>query len=539
MCTIYRCNSQTIDKMKKFKLKKFIIFLIILCLWGEFGRAEDQVCMSEEALDYLEFAKMYVDEGSYQKAYDYIKMIETISVLDIETLELKKKIMDELGIETKFPVAPNIFEPRSVVNSSTTEHKENKTFTENQDKNTNITVEPNAQLATMTNVPSTTSILTNDNAFSSPKAQMLVQQAQSAFSRGDYAESLNLFLKVKDVENNAIVNNNIGILYKAQNNYSQAVQAFEEATKLDPSYVQPYLNLSMVYKKLKENDKALFYLEKATDVNPNEFGAYYLLGNFYYEQKKYDIAANYYYKAVNIKSDFIEGYCGLGAALFAMEDWENAIKTFERAKTVDENSDKVLYALAKTYIMTKDYKKAKYNLENAMVLNPMGNYMQELAKVNYYLGDYDTAIELYQMALAENDKAELYNNMGLCYYHMKQPKKAVEFFEKAIKENSSKAIYKYNLAIGYKALGKQHLHSKHKDEALSVKPKDAQDYIDLSCIYMDLNDSKNAIEILNQGIEKFPSSKKLYLAKMQYYNANNDTSGYERTKMFYEQKFEN
>jgi len=521
MYTTYRCNLQTTDKMKNWKIKIFIAQTLILsCLFAS-AYAQDVSDMPEEAADYYEFAKSYTASGDYAKAYDYIKMIEAISTLDIKSLELKSLLMEKLGIKETPSVTRSVFEPK-------TAKDEDPPAVSSEDLNEN-TLPQNEPEQPAKKI----------NAFKSPKAQDYAKQAEMAYNRGSFDESLELFLKVKEIENNAIVNNNLGLIYKAKGEYSRAIDAFEQASQIDNAYVQPLLNLALIYKQLNNPEKALFYLEKAIDTAPDEFGAYYLFGNYYYEQKKYDIAASYYYKSVEHKKDFLEGFCGLGASLYALEEYDSAIKALECARTIDENSDRVLYALAKSYMAAQNYKKAKYYLENAMVINPSNTYMQDLAQINYYLGNYDNAIELYQMAISESSQAELYNNLGLCYYHLHDPKKAVDYFEKATKENPQSAIYKYNKAIGYKALGKNNLYNKYKDEALKTKPLTEQDYIDISCICSDVNESKKAIELINQGIEKFPSSKKLYIAKMQYYSANNDTAGYERTKMFYEQKFEN
>ena len=69
--------------------------------------------------------------------------------------------------------------------------------------------------------------------------------------------------------------------------YQQALQAFEEAVKLDGNNAQAYRGMAKTYQKLKDTDKAIGNFRMAATVKPDYVEANYELGNLYFNLKKY------------------------------------------------------------------------------------------------------------------------------------------------------------------------------------------------------------------------------------------------------------
>lgn len=516
MVMTFRCNSQITGKLFEMFgcLKKILTTFFLLTSTSFYSLAFDVDAFSlcEITSDYYSMSEFYEISGNFQKALDYIEMVISLTPDDEKAKIKKEKLIKKLNPQK----VEEIFlenAPEQILKTQT------------------VFDAPKEQSAPQEKV------LTKHTESKNTEAQRYLDLGVEAYERGELNRSIEYLLQSQRLDNNAVVNNNLGMTYKRKDNIKEAIAYFEKAFELDKTYVQPLLNLSLIYKDMKKQERELYYLEKALEANPKEYATYYLLGNYYYLKNNYEVAIAYYYKSVELNDQFFDGYCGLAAALYSVDDYENALKALEQARILKDDSDKVFYALAKTYIQSKEYRKAKYYLEEAMVINPDTNYMRELAKINYFLGNYDKSMELYQMLLADSNKGEIFNDLGLCYYHLGQQQKALEFFEKALKENPEKAIYNYNVAICYKSLGENKKYHQYINDAFKITPNNEQDFVDVSCMYADCCKKDKALETLNKGLEKFPSSKKLYLAKIKFYYANNDLQAYERTKMLYNQKF--
>ena len=81
-------------------------------------------------------------------------------------------------------------------------------------------------------------------------------------------------------------------------NTDYAVQAYEKAIALDPSYIKPRINLGILYDKRGEYDRALNHLLAAYKVDPASIEVNNNLGNVYLHAELYRDAINHYKKAV-------------------------------------------------------------------------------------------------------------------------------------------------------------------------------------------------------------------------------------------------
>ena len=73
--------------------------------------------------------------------------------------------------------------------------------------------------------------------------------------------------------------------------------------------------------------------------------------------------------------------------------------------------------------------------------------------------------------------------------------------------------------------------------ATKIQPKIPQDYIDLSYIYFDNGNKSYALNILNDGISRYPEDKKLYLSKLSLFQTCGDMKNYVEFKSIVDEKF--
>jgi Tfp pilus assembly protein PilF len=135
-------------------------------------------------------------------------------------------------------------------------------------------------------------------------------------------------------------NLNKGVQAYKSAQYSQAVERFETAVKLDPNFPTARLYLAMAYysqyipgAESPENqqmaDRALAEFQKVLEQKPNDDVATQSIASLYYNQKKYDQAEEWYKKAIALNPKNKEAYYTLG--VISWSKWYPAYGT-ARAK---------------------------------------------------------------------------------------------------------------------------------------------------------------------------------------------------------------
>ena len=219
-------------------------------------------------------------------------------------------------------------------------------------------------------------------------------------------------------------------------------------------------------------------------------------------------------------------FLGVKTPLFAEENYEqyidkavediqrNDIKSakenFNKAVLLNEelkNSPEILYYYAKLCLLNNNYKEALDNILKAIELNgdePL--YYLELGKIYYDKKDYLKAINAFEYSLGNDVEinAKAYNYIGLSNYKRGNLKTALDNFQKAV-EIKTTITYLNNLALCYKSLGEEDKSKETYKKIESYIPQEAFEYYELSQIFYDRKDFKNAKKILEAGLLKYPN----------------------------------
>lgn len=175
-----------------------------------------------------------------------------------------------------------------------------------------------------------------------------------------------------------------------------------------------------------------------------------------------------------------------------------------------------------------DYDKAIKSFQKALDIS-LGEIGAEELDICYYKaaaqfanGDYEDAIDTYTALIKYDEKnAQAYYLRGSVYLNTENEKKALADYKKAVKAGSTdyelyEGIYENLLNSGYEEEAKEYL-----EEALELKPKEAEDYAEQGHIYYLLGDYKQAKTSLDKAIDKNDKTALLYLAEV--YNAEEQT----------------
>ena len=216
-----------------------------------------------------------------------------------------------------------------------------------------------------------------------------------AFSSNDF-----LYLAT-GTPSEAIDWNNRGDSLFEQGRYDQAIQAYDEALRVDPNY------------------------ETARD---NQVRALTAKGNSLLDQSKYDQAIQAYDEALRLDPNHKSAWNNKGNALFNQRKYDQAIQAYDEALRLDPN-----YALAAN--------------NRILALN------RRLQPIVHYEERFSLVPKFSYKLSATTDKVKLLFTNGNDYYDAKSYDKAIISYNKAIEEGGDIPEIWYNLGNAFYKYG--------------------------------------------------------------------------------------
>lgn len=123
---------------------------------------------------------------------------------------------------------------------------------------------------------------------------------------------------------------------------SQAVEAFQQALKLDPNLAEAHFRLGLGYEALDKAEEAEAAYKNAVETyksylenNPEDAEAHYNLGQTYAALHLYSEAVKAYRQATRLKDDDSDVYYDLGMALARLAQYDEAVGAFSKSLEID------------------------------------------------------------------------------------------------------------------------------------------------------------------------------------------------------------
>jgi tetratricopeptide (TPR) repeat protein len=252
------------------------------------------------------------------------------------------------------------------------------------------------------------------------RADYYIDYGMALIQLGRYEEAIQNFDRAVLNKDNKIVNKNNkaayrgkGIAYFKNHNYGKAIEQFDKALAIREL---SDLNLDILYYKGNSQAKAGLF-DKAIKTYTSIL------------QEKQTDAYTYYSRAY---------------AYRMLKDYEKSLADYDKAIKLDnKNYD---YYFGKYFLLLEEGDTEKATAVLSMAANIKGKTQEDyfnLAKVHYYMGDYDNAIVEFSEAY-KNGFAEAYFFLGSIYEQKEDYKNAVNNYSLYIKEEayiSSAAVY--------------------------------------------------------------------------------------------------
>lgn len=131
--------------------------------------------------------------------------------------------------------------------------------------------------------------------------------------------------------------------YRDQEKYQIAMKYSKEAKNTDPSYLQPYFEITLDYKGLGNNESALKCINKYIELNPDYFDAYLIKSRLLFELKKFDETLDLL-NSIHSKIGTANEWAMIGIIYTHLSEYDKALFCFKRSLSIEsENSNALCF----------------------------------------------------------------------------------------------------------------------------------------------------------------------------------------------------
>lgn len=153
----------------------------------------------------------------------------------------------------------------------------------------------------------------------------------------------------------------------------KAVEAFQEALKLDPDLAEAYFRLGLAFDAVgKEQEaedaykKSIEKYKKYLEANSKDAEAHYNMGQAYAGLHLYSEAVREYRQATRLKDDDADIYYDLGTALTKLAQYDEAASAFSRSLEIDPENYRAEDALEEAREGVKRIRAGKKHQEDVL-----------------------------------------------------------------------------------------------------------------------------------------------------------------------------
>ena len=118
--------------------------------------------------------------------------------------------------------------------------------------------------------------------------------------------------------------NNLGIVYRLQRRWPEALACHQQALRIRPQFVDAHFSLANTLRQMRSWDEAAASYREVLRLRPDDADAYLALGQTYKEQVRLEDAIDCFQRAARIRPDDPAAYQSLGFALVRLRRPEEA-----------------------------------------------------------------------------------------------------------------------------------------------------------------------------------------------------------------------
>jgi eukaryotic-like serine/threonine-protein kinase len=300
------------------------------------------------------------------------------------------------------------------------------------------------------------------------------------------------------------------------NRLQVAMQAFQRAKELDPSYAIAYASLGEAYWAKYQTTKEPVWVglarescEKADELNPKSAEAKICLGTVNLGSGQFERSIGDFQSALEVDRANDAAYLGLAGGYEKIGNNEAAERTFRQAIELKPNFYLGHVRLGQFYIRRGRYADAAEEFQKEITLIPNSDqaYLR-IGAAYIYLNRYEDAITVLNKSIQLRPTSAAYSNLGSTYLRLRRFDDAVLPLEQAVKTSPRNFIFVGNLARAYFWSTNQRAQASAAYERaielglddLTINPRNSDAHILLARYYAMLGKRTEAFKHLTQAL---------------------------------------
>jgi tetratricopeptide (TPR) repeat protein len=233
----------------------------------------------------------------------------------------------------------------------------------------------------------------------------------------------------------------LGIGYAEAGQPAQAIEAYQQALRINPEYADCWNNLGITYSKSGQTAKALEAYQQALRINPEFSKVWNNLGLTYSRAGQSTQAVEAYRQALRIDPEYVDAWVNLGITYDDARQTTQAIEAYQQALRINPEYVDAWHALGLTYRSAGQTAKALEAYQQALRINPEFSKAWVFLGISYDdAGQTDKAIEAYRQALRiDPEYVDAWYFLGIDYAESGQSSRAMEVYRRLKILNANKA----------------------------------------------------------------------------------------------------
>lgn len=213
------------------------------------------------------------------------------------------------------------------------------------------------------------------------------------------------------------------LICRRAHDMDKAVKIFKKVIELEPENANAHKDLGVIYLTQRLFDYARDEFETALKLAPEDLRINFEFANFLYATADYIGAKALYERVTQNLTDNAQCYFYQGLNYLALNELENAQKSFENSRRIEQN-DLNTYHLARTNFYLHNYEKA-IELLNELEVQDI-DAQNLMALTLYELGSYEGAISIYKKILEKfNENINIMLSLAKCYIKINNKEEAL------------------------------------------------------------------------------------------------------------------
>lgn len=268
---------------------------------------------------------------------------------------------------------------------------------------------------------------------------------------------------------------NLGIVQMEAGRPTQALAAFDQAIRLEPS-AGVYFGRGLAQLALRQWNAALVSLKQALALQPDHAEAHFNCGTAYLELRRYNDAALHYSQTLKLQPQHVSALINRGHALLELQRFGEAAADYDRALTLDPARPAAWAGLGHAYAQIGRFADALISYDKALALKPgQLDVLINRGTVLHRLKRFAEAAASYRQALAlAPDNAHLLNNLSSALREAEQFDEARVHAERALVLDPELPDAHTNLGNALLGLGRPAEASTAFERSLSQRPDDVE-----------------------------------------------------------------